>query len=265
MRLFNSIFIIIFTLFLSSCKQDNSISDDISLLETETTVAEKQSNFDFLPTNTTNAVYDHSTYTLSYDEQYEQAEWVAYYLDDSDITNANYTRPLFEVDDLVITGSAHWRNFKKSGYNKGHLLPAGDRRKNFKEYEETFLTSNISPQKYDFNAGVWNRLEQKVRYWAKKYDGLYVITAGVLSNDLETIGYENVAVPKYFYKVLLTKDKSIMIGFLVPHEDSEKPLYKFVVSVDSIEKITGLDFFPELDDTLENKLESQADYKGWSF
>lgn len=264
MRLFFNIFVVTLTLFLSSCKQDlNSVSDEISLQENN--ISETKQPFNFLPTNTTNAVYKHSTYTLSYNEEYEQAEWVAYFLEENDITNANYKRPLFEVDDEVITGSAHWRNFKNSGYNKGHLLPAGDRRKNFKEYEETFLTSNISPHKYAFNAGVWNRLEQKVRYWAKKYDGIYVVTAGVLSDDLETIGYEYVAVPNYFYKILLTKDKSRMIAFLVPHEDSEKPLYKFVVSVDSIEKLTGLDFFPELDDEIENKLEAQSDYKEWSF
>ncbi len=99
----------------------------------------------------------------------------------------------------------------------------------------------------------------------KKYDGIYVITAGVLSDNLKTIGFEKVAVPKYFYKVLLTKDKTRMIGFLVPHKDSDKPLYEFVVPVDTIEKMTGIDFFPELDDELENRLESKGDYKEWSF
>lgn len=239
-----------------SCKKTDVYVDE-STKETN--------DFNYLPTNTTNAVYNHKTYTLSYAEDYEQAEWVAYELNKTDINYTTYDRPFFEVDKKVITGSAHWRNFKNSGYNKGHLCPAGDRKKSFEEYEETFLTSNISPQSYNFNSGIWNRLEQKVRYWAQRYDGVYVVTAGVLQEDLKTIGYENVAVPKYFYKVILTKDLKRMIGFLVPHKDSDKSLYSFVVSVDSIEKMTGIDFFPELEDNLENKLESDSNAKSWKF
>lgn len=256
MRFYKFLLIILLIVFTVSCKKMEN-SEDVS--KAETTV------FNFLPTNTTNAVYEHKTYTLSYSEEYEQAEWVAYELDADDINYSTYERPFFEVDDEVITGSAHWRNYKNSGYNKGHLCPAGDRKKTFEEYEETFLTSNISPQTYNFNSGVWNRLEQKVRYWAQRYDGVYVITAGVLQDDLKTIGYEHVAVPKYFYKVVLTKDKKRMIGLLVPHKNSEKSLFSFVVSVDSIEKMTGIDFFPELEDELENKLESQSNAKSWQF
>lgn len=222
-------------------------------------------DFNFLPSNTTGAVYDAKTYTFSYSEAHEQAEWVAYILNPSDLKKTNYKRPYFEIDKQVLTGAAHWKNYKNSGYNKGHLCPAGDRRASLQDYEDTFLTSNISPQKYNFNAGVWNRLEQKVRYWTTKYDGLYVITGGVLNDSLQTIGFEKVAVPKYFYKILLTKDRKRMIGFLVPHEASEAPLYSFVTSVDAIEKATGIDFFPTLEDEQENYLEAQSDYKNWSF
>ena len=98
-----------------------------------------------------------------------------------------------------------------------------------------------------------------------KRDGLYVVTGGVLSDNLKTIGKEDVSVPNYFYKVLLSNDGSKMIGFLVPHENSNEPLYEFVVSVDEIEKMTGIDFYPNLEDTIENQLESKSDYKGWSF
>lgn len=221
--------------------------------------------FDFLPTSTTKSVYHHESYSFSYKETSEQSEWVAYTLEEKDLKNATYKRPFFNQDPIVKTASADWRNYKKSGYNKGHLCPAGDRKNSFEEYEETFYTSNISPQKYNFNAGVWNRLEQKVRYWASKYNGVYVITGGVLSDNLKTIGYEKVAVPNYFYKVLLTKDKKRMIAFLVPHKKSDKALYEFVVSVNDLEKMTGIDFFPKLEDSLENQLEQNSDYKSWSF
>jgi endonuclease G len=100
-----------------------------------------------------------------------------------------------------------------------------------------------------------------------KYDGLYVITGGVLKESSHTIGKENVLVPKYFYKILLDKYEGNlkMIAFLVPNEKSNKPLYSYVVSVDRVEKVTGIDFFPKLKDDLENQLEQSSDYKNWSF
>ena len=223
--------------------------------------------FNYLPTSTSQVVINHKYYSFSYIEKYEQAEWVAYTLNKNHIVSNKIKRPYFEQDPKVITGSADWRNYKKSGYSRGHLMPAGDRKFNKEAFYETFLTSNISPQKFDFNAGVWNRLEQKTRYWAQKYDEVYVITGGILTDNLKTIGYENVAVPKYFYKILLdyTQPEIKAIAFLVPHKESNKALYEFVVSIDKIESLTGIDFFPALPDDLENELESSSDYKGWSF
>ena len=249
-----------------SCKEFN-IDEGTSIKKYEVSVDKSviSGDFDFLPTSTTNDVYKRNTYVFSYSEEHEQSEWVAYYLNKDDVKATNFDRPFFEQDPLVESVSADWRNYKKSGYDKGHLCPAGDRKGSFDEYNETFFTSNISPQEHEFNSGVWNRLEEKVRYWAVKSDGLYVVTGGVLSDNLKTIGKEDVSVPNYFYKVLLSKDGSKMIGFLVPHEDSNQPLYEFVVSVDEIEKMTGIDFYTNLEDTIENQLESKSDYKDWSF
>lgn len=223
--------------------------------------------FDYLPTSTTNQVVIHNYYTLSYSEKHEQAEWVAYELKKNYIKNNAFVRPYFIEDAKVKTGSADWRNFKKSGYDKGHLCPAADMEFAIEAYNDTFFTSNISPQVHDFNGGIWNRLEQKVRYWATKYDGIYVITGGVLQSSLKTIGKEGVSVPNYFYKILLdtSNGKFKMIAFLMPNEKSDKPLYHFVVSVDSIEKMTGIDFFPKLEDKIENSLEKSSDYKSWVF
>ena len=249
-----------------SCREFN-IDEDTSINKSDVPVEKSliSDDFDFLPTSTTKEVYNRNTYVFSYSEEHEQSEWVAYYLNKDDVKATNFDRPFFEQDPLVESVSADWRNYKKLGYDKGHLCPAGDRKGSFDEYNETFFTSNISPQEHEFNSGVWNRLEEKVRYWAVKSDGLYVVTGGVLSDNLKTIGKEDVSVPNYFYKVLLSKDGSKMIGFLVPHEDSNQPLYEFVVSVDEIEKMTGIDFYPKLEDTIENQLESKSDYKGWSF
>ena len=228
----------------------------------------KQNTNDFfLPTSTTGQIVHHNGYSLSYSEPHEQAEWVAYELKKAHLSNANFKRPYFEIDKAVKTGAASWRNYKNSGYDRGHLCPAGDRTYSQEAHDETFLTSNISPQLHDFNSGIWNTLEQKTRYWAAKYDGVFVVTGGVLKGNMKTIGNEEVSVPNHFYKIILDNNKGNirMIAFLMPHEDSKEPLYKFVVSVDSIESMTGIDFFPELEDAVENRLEANSDYKDWSF
>lgn len=250
----------------SSCKENETVpKQEESSLSVENAASGIAASFDFYPTSTTGVVVEREGFTFSYSEEFEQSEWVAYVLTHNDFSNRDYNRPFFIDDPKVKTHSADWRNYKKSGYDKGHLCPAGDRKSSYKAFKETFFTSNIAPQLHEFNDGVWNRLEQKVRYWAGKYHGLYVITGGVLSDNLKKIGEEHVAVPNYFYKILMTKDGKNMIGFLVPHEASEKPLYEFVMDVDTIEKMTGIDFFPKLPDTIENRLEKTSDYKGWSF
>ena len=235
--------------------------------ETITNSEVKISGFNYLPTSTTGVIVNHDGYHLSYSEKHEQAEWVAYSLDKKDIVYANRNRPYFIEDPKVKTRSADWKNYKKSGYDRGHLCPAGDRRKSLDSYNETFYTSNISPQKHDFNAGIWNKLEQKTRYWAKKYNHLYVVTGGVLEENLKSIGTEKVSVPNYFYKILLdyTQPEIKAIAFLIPHKESKKPLYEFVVSIDELEEKTRIDFFYDLPDDIEAKLEKSNNYKGWSF
>ena len=221
----------------------------------------------FLPRSTTGQIVHHEGYSLSYSEPNEQAEWVAYEIKKSQLSHAHFKRPYFEIDKAVKTGAANWRNYKNSGYDRGHLCPAADRNYSESAFDETFLTSNISPQKHDFNAGIWNTLEQKVRYWAAKYNGVFVVTGGVLTNGLKAIGDENVSVPNQFYKIILdnNKGKIKVIAFLIPNKNTNKPLYKFVVSVDKIESLTGIDFFPELPDDIETKLEASSNYKNWSF
>ena len=96
---------------------------------------------------------------------------------------------------------------------------------------------------------------------------MYIVTGGILKNNLKTIGRESVTVPNYFYKILLdnSNGKTKVIAFLVPHRESNKPLYEFVVSVDEIEQLTGIDFFSQLEDEKESRLEANTNYKNWSF
>ncbi|QIE59388.1 DNA/RNA non-specific endonuclease [Rasiella rasia] len=233
------------------------------------TVERSASYFEFeqsiLPTSTTGTVIAHQYFTLSYAEAHEQAEWVAYELQKKQIKNSDFKRPYFVQDRKVKSGSADWRNYKNSGYDRGHLCPAADREFDYNAYHETFLTSNISPQDNSFNGGIWNRLEQKTRYWAKKYDGVFVITGGVLRNGLTTIGDERVSVPKEFYKIVVdTRGGELKtIAFLVPNKGSDQSFYEYTVTIDAIEEKTGIDFFPKLSEAKEKKLESTIDRSGW--
>lgn len=212
----------------------------------------------YLPTSTTNQLVQHSTYYLSYSEKHEQAEWVAYELKPEHISGGKHKRPYFNQDPKVTTESAHWNNYKNSGYTRGHLLPAGDRTFSKKAYDETFYTSNISPQLQEFNTGIWNSLEMRIRNFARKNGKIYVVTGGILTDNLKTIGKEKVAVPEYFYKVLLHKKNGNyrMKAYLIPHkEEARKVLKDYMVPTDSIEKLTSIDFFHFLDDKLEDELE----------
>lgn len=219
-----------------------------------------------LPSSIDKNIVVHEHYMLSYSEPHEQAAWVAYTLDKSHLTNDDRKRPYFIEDPKVKSKSADWRNYRGSGYDRGHLCPAGDRRFSEYAYNETFYTSNITPQNRDFNAGVWNRLEMQVRQWCRRYDRLYVITGGVLRGEMEEIGSEDVDVPKAFYKIVARKKGRSykVLAFLMPHKESDLPLSKFLVSVDTLESLTGLDFFKGLENS-EVEFEEEIDSSEWKF
>ncbi|WP_343487979.1 DNA/RNA non-specific endonuclease [Allomuricauda sp. d1] len=222
---------------------------------------------ELLPKSNTGAIIHHDYFMLSYSEPHEQAEWVAYELKREHLTNDDRRRPYFIEDPKVKTKSADWRNYRGSGYDRGHLCPAGDRRFSEYAYNETFYTSNIVPQDKAFNTGIWNRLEQQVRYWCKNYGSLYVVTGGILHNNLYEIGEEDVDVPEQFFKIIFRKDgkNTKVLAFLFPHRESQASLKRFLVSVDSLEKVSGLDFFHQMDESVQEKLEAKVNTAGWKF
>ncbi|KAF2339894.1 DNA/RNA non-specific endonuclease [Flavobacterium tistrianum] len=253
--------LILLSFALLSCKKENAKineggnSNEVVTFKENLTHKDSLYTIAYLPTSTTKQIVKHQYYTLSYNEKFEQAEWVAYELKKEYLKNNDYKRPYFIEDPKVTTGSADWRNYKKSGYDKGHLCPAGDMEFNKDAYNDTFYTSNISPQKKEFNAGIWNRIEQKTRYWAGKYNDIYVVTGGIAKDSDKKIGTEKVAVPKYFYKIVLAKTgkEHKAIAFLVPNEKSDKSIYDFVVPIETLEKMTGIDFFPNLKNLKSSK------------
>ena len=170
----------------------------------------------------------------------------------------------YRADPLVKTGSASLADYSGSGYDLGHLCPAADLTLNKTSMSETFYLSNMTPQIHGFNAGVWSRLETKVREWAIQYDGIYVVAGGVLNENLGTIGANKVTIPKSYYKIVYC-EKEGMIGFILPNQSSSLSLDKFVVSVDYIETLTGIDFFSGLDDKIESQLEANTSTTKWDF
>lgn len=249
--------------YLEKYVDDNKIS--IDLTNTDATEGKAIALENWMPTSNSGVVIHHDYFTLSYAEAHEQAEWVAYELSKSHLSKNDFERPYFIEDEKIRTGSANWRNYKNSGYDRGHLCPAGDRRFSYEAFKETFLTSNISPQNHEFNGRVWNYLEQKVRFWANKYNGVYVVTGGVLEPNLKTIGEEQVSIPKSFYKIVYDYERGNhkVLAFLIPNKPTTRSFYDFVTTVDAIEAKTGIDFFPHLSPSEEKDLESQIDLQAW--
>jgi endonuclease G len=208
----------------------------------------------------------HAGFVLGYDEFHEQASWVAHILT-SDIVGGSVQRTNdFREDSLVPSGTASLHDYWDSGYDRGHLVPSADFRWSRQALSETYVYSNISPQLPDFNRGIWADLENKVRSWAIRNRELFVVTGGVLRPGLPTIGSENqVSVPEYFYKVLLdyTDPEIKGIAFVLPNAGSDRDPLDFAVSIDSVERLSGLDFFPALPDDLEDRLEKEVDPFQW--
>ena len=219
----------------------------------------------FKPSSTTSTVINHNYYSVSYSEKYEQAEWVAYKLTSAMIAGYAERKNNFKEDPLVTTRSATLADYKGSGYDRGHLCPAADMKISQEAMNESFYMSNMSPQDPSFNRGIWKSLEEKVRSWAATEGEVYVVTGGVLTSVNKTIGANQVGVPQEYYKIVYdySGSNSKMIGFVLPNKKGEKQLSEYVVPVNRIETITGIDFFPQLSDELEEALESHSNYSSW--
>jgi len=209
-------------------------------------------------------IVKHTYYTLAYSEENEQAYWVYYELTPEFINGGQSRTDDFREDPAVSTGSASLNDYKGSGYDRGHLCPAADMALNNMSMSESFYLSNMSPQVPGFNRGIWSKTEDQVRKWALSYQKLYVVTGPIFRDNKGTIGEDKVTVPGYYYKVLFD-GKDRMIGLVLPNASSSKELNTFIVKVDDIEDQTGIDFFPGLNDKLENSLEGEVDKSGWSF
>ncbi len=224
-------------------------------------------------------VITHSAMILGYAEEFEQARWVTHIIT-PDIVQTSFGRSNdFREDGKVSTGSAKQEDYflvdtlesgklqyDGFGYDRGHLAPSADFRWSSKALSESFLYSNMSPQKAEFNREIWAHLEDAFRaYVIKNNTSLYVVTLPILSQDLPKIdrGINKVAIPKQYAKIAIDLKNNRGIAFLLSNAASTQLLTTFTTSIDEIEKLTQIDFFSSLDDELENKLESMTDGKYW--
>ncbi len=209
----------------------------------------------------------HTGFALVYNEAHEQADWVAYELTAEETQKAFERGDVFWKDPLVKTGTAADEDYLHSGYDRGHLAPAADFGYSLSSMAESFYYSNMSPQLPAFNRGIWKRLEGQVRVWARNNGAVFVVTGPVLKPGLPSIGANKVSVPELYYKVILDyrMPEYKALGFVMPNAGSSLPLAHFAVTIDSVERLTGIDFFPALPDKDENNLEANICLPCWKW
>lgn len=208
----------------------------------------------------------HTLFTLSYSEGYELPSWAAYQLTPEMAKATGTYHNRFTEDTDVTTGSSTTKDYKNAGFIMAQLVPPEDMFISPRAVEETFLMSNAVPQKPAFNKYIWKTNERLIREWAKEGNTLYIVTGPVLADaPFGSFGPSKVSIPTRYYKAVLDVNGERAIGFLFRNNVASGTPKSFAVSVDELEKITGLDFFPALEDNLEKTVESSTDFSRWNF
>ena len=213
-------------------------------------------------------IIDRPGYALGYDELHEQAAWVICRLTAEELrTKVSSRSDDFRADPDIPTGSAMPADYKKSGFDRGHMAPAADMAHSARTMSDSFYMSNICPQRPECNRKIWKNLENQVRKFALAEQDVYIVAGPIfLKTPLRTIGANKVAVPDAFYKIIYDQTPpQKMLAFIVPNDGSSAPLQSFVVTGGRVEEITRLDFFPLLPQSLQEELESSIDVNAWDW
>ena len=205
---------------------------------------------------------EHTAYTVSYNPERKIPNWVAYCLTKNELAETYSRTNKFLPDPMVKHGAVTTKDYSGSGYDRRHMAPAGDMRWSEQAMRESFYMTNICPQNHNNNAGDWKDLEELVRDLARRYDSIYICCGPIVEDETRTIGtVRKIVVPQAFFKVLLrmkTNGKWTAIGFVMPNKAGNRPLMTYMMTIDEVEAMTGIDFFHALPDTIEN--ETEADY-----
>ncbi len=219
-----------------------------------------------LKENRPEQIIAHKGYTVSYNSDWCVPNWVAYELTREEVRGTVPRAVHFEPDPDVQGVCPTYRDYSRSSYTRGHMAPAGDMKWDTTAMRESFYLSNVCPQDHNLNDGDWKVLEEQARSWAYKYGSVYIACGPIMSNNPEVIGRNNVAVPDAFYKVLLCKINGQWqaLGFVFDNKPGHRQLHYYCRSIDEVENLTGIDFFPALDDEIENAIEAKTDFSAWS-
>ena len=217
-----------------------------------------------LPAEMKNVVCQYSGFTSYFNPDTHIPNCVAYEIIESETTGDEPRKKSFEADH-TIDGCAESSDYRNSGYDRGHMAPAADMKWSKEAMEESFLMTNICPQVKSLNSGIWHRLEQRVREWATRDSSIIVVCGPIFTpgKPVEQIGEIGVAVPHRFFKALYAPGRNIGIAFIFDNDKVKGELRKYAVTIDSVERETGLDLFYNLPDDIENEVENQCNYKLW--
>jgi endonuclease G len=209
-------------------------------------------------------IVTHIGYTVSFNTNWKIPNWVAYELTSEEVQGVEPRDSNF-LPDPKIKESPSTDDYENSGYDRGHMAPAADMKWSKQAMTESFYTSNICPQNNNLNKGIWKNLEEHIRSVATKYDHIYIACGPIVSLTPKTIAHNTISVPDAFFKVILRQkeDSWSAIGFMMPNQAEHKPLNKYAMSIDDIEIITDIDFFVDLPDSIENKIEATCNLSDW--
>ena len=199
-------------------------------------------------------------YTLAYDAKTRTPQWVAWELTKKETQGTEERSNDFQPDPDVKGAQVVTKDYTHSGYDRGHMAPAADMKWSKKAMKESFYMSNICPQDHNLNTSDWSELENKSRQWARRYGKVYIVCGPIYNGKRnEYIGDHRVKVPDAFFKVVLIneKKKQCAMGFYFENEAGERKLQEYLVPVDRLEQLTGMDFFSALPDNLEDRLEAE--------
>ena len=199
-------------------------------------------------------------YTLAYDAKTRTPQWVAWELTKKETQGTVERSNDFQPDPDVKGAKVVTKDYSHSGYDRGHMAPAADMKWSKKAMMESFYMSNICPQDHNLNTSDWSELENKSRQWARRFGKVYIVCGPIYNGKRnEYIADHRVKVPDAFFKVVLIneKKKQRAMGFYFENEAGERKLQEYLVPVDHIEQLTGMDFFSALPDNLEDRLEAE--------
>lgn len=254
-------------IFSSSCQNEASqkVPEEQSNLPAKTT----QTFGDLLEVKTNKSVpgieKDYNGFSLSFNPRLHIPNWVAWELTASEADGKLDRSDRFHPDPDV-PGCSQLDDYRRSGYDRGHMAPAADMKWSTEAMDDCFTLTNILPQDSYVNSHPWNNLENKCRAWSRTMGPLYIVAGPVISDEpLARIGATGVAVPRRLFKVILAPyaHPARAIGFIMPNERFEGGFQPKAVSVDEVEAVTGYDFFSSLPDALETELEAQNNLNAW--